>query len=406
VTAATHDLRERIRRLAGMDRLLPALEGLPPAYLVGGAVRDLLRGAGGIDLDLAVEGDAGHLARRLAERLDGRTREHERFGTVAVRAEGLSFDVAQTRRERYERPGALPEVEPASLREDLARRDFTVNAMAVGLTGENLGHLYDEYGGLDDLAARAVRVLHERSFLDDPTRLLRAVRYETRLEFAMNPDSERLARVAGREGALTTVSGARVRVGLMGLLAEPEAPTGVARLRELELDVAMHPALRADQELVASAVLGAVAIGADRAGAALAALVAVAPGELGGWLDGLGLPAPVRDAVAHAAFEARPLAARLRHDLRPSALARLLRPEPPEALALALASGAPPEPVLRWVSELSRVRLEITGDDLIAAGVPEGPAVGRALEAALERKLDGELAGRDEELAAALEAAG
>src|SRR5215210_4569041 len=140
VTATTHDLRERIRRLAGMDRLLPALEGLPPAYLVGGAVRDLLRGAGGIDLDLAVEGDAGHLARRLAERLDGRTREHERFGTVAVRAEGLSFDVAQTRRERYARPGALPEVEPASLREDLARRDFTVNAMAVGLTGENLGH--------------------------------------------------------------------------------------------------------------------------------------------------------------------------------------------------------------------------------------------------------------------------
>ncbi|TML82373.1 MAG: hypothetical protein E6G07_03625, partial [Actinobacteria bacterium] len=115
-----------VAALPGMDRLLPALEGLPPAYLVGGAVRDLLLGSDPVDLDVAMEGDALAAAWELAERLEGRAMTHERFGTATVRAGDLVFDLAGTRRERYERPGALPEVEPAPLAEDLARRDFTV----------------------------------------------------------------------------------------------------------------------------------------------------------------------------------------------------------------------------------------------------------------------------------------
>src|SRR5213592_1786444 len=160
--------------LPGMDRLLPALEGLPPAYLVGGAVRDLLLGADSVDLDVAIEGDAPVLAWELAERLGGLATTHERFGTATVRAGDLVFDLATTRRERYERPGALPEVEPAPLTDDLARRDFTINAMAVGLTGADVDVLHDPQHGREDLHAGRVRVLHPRSFLDDPTRLLRA----------------------------------------------------------------------------------------------------------------------------------------------------------------------------------------------------------------------------------------
>ena len=175
------ELRERVRRVPGIERLLPALEGLPPAYLVGGAVRDLLRGADAVDLDLALEGDARTVSRALAERLGGVSREHARFGTAVVRADGLSVDLATTRRETYPEPGALPDVEAASLGEDLERRDFTVNAMALGLTGDDLGHLYDPAGGVSDLASGIIRVLHERSFIDDPTRLLRALRYEARL---------------------------------------------------------------------------------------------------------------------------------------------------------------------------------------------------------------------------------
>ena len=126
------DLRERIRRLPGMERLLPALEGLPPTYLVGGAVRDLLRGADAVDLDVAVEGDARSAARALADRLGGVAREHERFGTATVRADDLVFDLATTRRETYDEPGALPRVEKASLDEDLRRRDFALPGVPAG----------------------------------------------------------------------------------------------------------------------------------------------------------------------------------------------------------------------------------------------------------------------------------
>jgi tRNA nucleotidyltransferase (CCA-adding enzyme) len=406
VSLPATDLRERVRRLEGMGRLLPALEGLPPAYLVGGAVRDLLRGAAAVDLDLAVEGDARSAARALAERLGGTAREHERFGTATVRAPDLTFDLATTRTETYDEPGALPRVAAAPLADDLKRRDFTVNAMAVALAGDDLGHLYDPHGGLPDLESGVVRILHPGSFLDDPTRLLRAVRYETRLGFQMDEDSERAARAALAEDALSTVSGARVRDELMDLLAEHEAPAAVERMRDLGLDRALHPALDPDPDLIASASLGAAAIGADRGLAALAALVASAPERLDPWVGGLHLEARDRDAVARAARAGKALAAELHERERmPSELLDLLGGEPPEALALALAFGAPSDPILRWVTDLSAVRLEIGGDDLLAAGVPEGPALGRALEETLRRKLDGLVSGRDVELETALELA-
>ena len=404
--ATTGDLRERIRRLPGMERLLPALAGLPPTYLVGGAVRDLLRGAGALDLDLALEGDARSAARTLADRLGGTAREHERFGTATVRAPDLVFDLAATRTEIYDEPGALPRVAAATLADDLRRRDFTINAMAVALLGDDLGHLYDPYGGLSDLETGFVRILHQSSFLDDPTRLLRAVRYETRLGFHMDEDSERAARVAVAEDALSTVSGARVRDELMDLLAEHEAPAAVERLRELGLDRALHPALDPDPELVASASLGAAAIGADRGIASLAALVAGDIDGLDPWVAGLQLEARERDAVARAGRVAPHIVQELRErEHVPSELRDLLGGEPPEALALALALGARSEPILRWATDLSGVRLEIGGADLLAAGIPEGPAVGRALDETLRRKLDGRVHGRDDELRTALELA-
>jgi tRNA nucleotidyltransferase (CCA-adding enzyme) len=192
----------------------------------------------------------------------------------------------------------------------------------------------------------------------------------------------------------------------MDLLAELEAPVAVERMRELGLDRALHPALDPDPDLVASASLGATAIGADRALASLAALVASAPDELEGWLAGLSLEARERDAVARAAHVGQELARALHERERiPSELLDLLGREPPEALALALAFGAPSEPILRWVTALSGVRLEIGGADLLAAGVPEGPALGRALEETLRRKLDGLVSGRADELSTALELA-
>jgi tRNA nucleotidyltransferase (CCA-adding enzyme) len=401
--ALPSDLRERIRRMPGMERLLPALEGLEPAYLVGGAVRDLLRGAVPEDVDIAVEGDGRSVARAVAERLGSDAREYERFGTATVETPETTYNFASTRQETYEEPGALPQVTPATLSEDLARRDFAINAMALGLTGDDLGHLYDPFGGVADMAVGAVRVLHERSFLDDPTRLLRALRYATRLGFTLDPETGRLAREAVAADALSTVSGARIRDELMDLLRETDAPSAIERMRELEVHSALHPELDPDPELVASAALGATAIGADRALAALAALIEEAPEKLDLWLADLHLPAEERDAAARAARVAPRIAAALRErEHSPSELRDLLGREPAEALALALALRAPSEPILRWVSDLSRVDLEISGHDLIAAGVPEGPALGWALEETLKRKLDGLVSGRDAELETAL----
>lgn len=403
MSAPAGDLRERVRRLPGMERLLPALEGLPPAYLVGGAVRDLLRGAEPNDLDIAVEGDARSTSRAVADRLGGGVREYERFGTADVITPDQTFHLATTREEAYDAPGELPRVSQTSLAEDLRRRDFTVNAMALGLTGDDVGHLYDPHGGLADLQAGLIRVLHERSFLDDPTRLLRALRYATRLDFAFDPETERLAREAVAAVALSTVSGKRIGTDLMDLLREEKLARAITKMRELEIHSALHPDLDPDPELVASAALGAVAIGADRAVAALAALVESAPEELDLWLADLHLQAEERDAASRAARVAPRIAMALRErEHSPSELRALLAREPLEALALALALRAPSEPILRWVTELSAIGLEISGDDLLAAGVPEGPAVGRALEETLRRKLDGVVSGRDQELETAL----
>ena len=400
--APATNLAARVRGLAGMERLLEAGDGLPPLHLVGGAVRDLLRGERSVDLDVVVEDDAVTTARKVAARLGGRAVVHERFGTATVRAGNLQVDMATARRERYERPGALPEVEPAGLAEDLQRRDFTVNAMAIGLTGSDLGSLHDPHRGFDDLESGLIRVLHDRSFIDDPTRLLRAARYSARLGFDIEAETERLAREAAASDALDTVSGGRVRDELMDLLGEPDAPAAVERVRDLGIARGLHPSLQADPELVAGAALGSADTGASRALAGLAALCSAAPAELEEFVHRLALPATDRVAVLRAARRGPELAEALNAELRPSQLHALLSPEPPEALALALALGASAAPVLRYVSELRGARLEIGGDDLLAAGVPRSPAIGRALDETLRRKLDGDLSGRDEELRTAL----
>ena len=398
-------LADRVRALPGMDALLPALDGLPEAYLVGGAVRDLLRGERAVDLDVTVEDDATAVARTVAGRIGGEAIVHPRFGTATVRGPGLLVDLATTRRERYTRPGALPEVEPASLDEDLARRDFAVNAMAVALSGLEVGRLIDPHGGQRDLESRVIRILHEGSFVDDPTRLLRAVRYESRLEFRMDRDSEAAARAAIAGDALETVSRHRIADELMDLLGEVEVARAVERMAELGLDRALHPALEADPDLVASAALACSECGADRALAALAALIVRDPDGLAGWVETLGLGRSDRDRVLAAARQAPGLVGPLRGDLPPSAVHALLRCEPPETLSLALAMGAPARPVLGFVANLRSVHLEITGNDLLDAGVPSSPAIGEALDAVLRMKLDGEIDGREDELAAALEIA-
>jgi len=359
-------LGERLAALPGIDRLREAASPLA-AFLVGGAVRDLLLGRGRADIDVAVEGEVAELARRLG----GKTRSHERFGTASVRVDGLEVDLAASRSETYGRPGALPEVQPATLAADLARRDFTVNAMAVPLRGDP--DLIDPHGGLDDLRRGELRVLHPGSFEDDPTRALRAARYAARYGFTLERATAELIRHAD----LSTVSDDRKEAELRKLAAEPTAAQGFELVCEwglLDLRPELMDLAATVGELTAEEPWRAVA---PRTDAVLAA------------------------ALGRGVDQARELAAA--EPGRPSEAVERARGRTGVELALARTLGA--EWLDRYVAEWRAVRLEITGSDLIGEGVAEGPAVGRGLREALRAKLDGEVSGRSEELRAALAAA-
>src|SRR3954451_8590460 len=236
----------------GRPSAIAALAGEPAVYVVGGAVRDVLLGVEPHELDFVVEGDAVAVARRAAERLGGNVTVHDRFGTATVTAPGATIDLAGARRERYEHPGALPDVElGASLAEDLARRDFTVNAIALHLADGALT-FYD--GAQRDLDARVLRVLHDRSFRDDPTRLLRLARYAARLGFTPDPETDRLAAEAIADGAIETVTGSRLGAELRLLLREPQ-PAALLALERHGLGRALlGPHFHVDPDLVTRAL--------------------------------------------------------------------------------------------------------------------------------------------------------
>ena len=191
-------------------------------YLVGGPVRDLLLGRQSVDIDLTLEEDASTLARALARRLNGRVRSFPQFLTYKVSvAEFPEIDLATARKERYRKPGALPAVTAGRLKDDLLRRDFSINAIALGILD---GRMHDPTGGAGDIEARVLRVLHDRSFIDDPTRIFRAIRLATRLGFTMDPHTASLMTEAVRSGALSTVSKERIWRELFLGMDEEHAP--------------------------------------------------------------------------------------------------------------------------------------------------------------------------------------
>lgn len=351
----THPELEAVRRVAR-----------EPVYVVGGAIRDLLMDHPRSDLDLVVIGDAG----ALAEHLGGAGIEHERFGTVKVEVEGHEVDVATARTETYPAPGTLPVVAPAgSIEEDLGRRDFTINAIAVPLEEPRL---VDPYGGQADLDRGLLRVLHARSFVDDPTRALRAARYAARFGFRLEPETESLL----RRTDLTTVSEDRRRAELERLAAEPTARRGFELLAEWSL-IDLRPEglklLEAVDELLHSPQWAEL-VSREQA------LIAAALGPPGGEkaLASMRVPQPGEGTEAAE-----------RRD--------------PVELILARAMGA--TWLDRYLTAWRRVELDIDGDDLIAAGIEQGPAIGRGLRAARTAKLEGEIGSREEELATALAAA-
>lgn len=384
----------------GRDPVLSRIawpQDAPRTCLVGGAVRDAILGVPhGPDLDLVVEGDAIALAGALGRALGGRVLAHERFGTARVEfAHGRHMDLVTARRETYARPGALPDVTPGTLHDDLARRDFTVNAIAFVLHGDGAGGILDPHDGAADIRAERIRLLRAGAFQEDPSRLVRALRYAARLGFRMDGDTEEQARAVAPTVGL---GASRVADEAARMLQEDAAPLALAMAEALGLGWPDPDARREDR-------LHALP-------AALARPGAPAPPA---WALRLGLGVHP-DAVAASAMPqwARAVAAEVRGGLDlapqvasaavPSEVDALLHDRPAAVQVGALVGGA--EQVATWWARWRDCAPSVGGADLVAAGVPAGPAIGRALRAVRAAVLDGTVGGRDEQLALALARAG
>ena len=415
--AAEEDEASLAEELARIERLRSLFEAVGAlgnradgVYLVGGTVRDILLGEESFDVDIAVEGDAIEFARALAAALDGRFTPHRKFGTAVVQyAESERVDVVTTRTEFYDAPGALPTVERAGLREDLFRRDFTINAMAASLKPADFGRLADPFGGREDLQARVLRVLHNLSFIDDPTRIFRGIRYEARYGLRLEEHSARLARGCIEMGLVGDLSSARLRDELQALLDDPGAAGGIVRLGELGADQAIHPHLRADREaaslferaLELRDELG-VAVPSWRVGLAVLGRDMTSD-EAYSWLARLKVRRRDVERVAGAIAVAPRIVERLRGEtLDPAEIVALADAFAPDAPLLALALEERDE-LRDYFTRLRDVTLEIGGADLAALGLGESPRVGEVLAEVRRRKLNGEVDGRESELAAARE---
>jgi tRNA nucleotidyltransferase (CCA-adding enzyme) len=415
------DLLSALAKQPGGEAVLTLAAKREDLVLVGGAVRDLLLGHIPKELDVTVAAGAAQAAESLALELSRSgaadtpsIKFFERFETACVEWEKGRVDLAQRRRESYARPGALPEVQPADLQTDLERRDFTLNAIALALGGPDIGELRAVEHALEDLRAGRLRVLHELSFIEDPTRLLRLARYSARLGFQIEARTAHLARQAVAAKALANVSSARIGAELALALDEAAPLETLGALDELgvisalgltapfdrgfaEDALALLPVTGSVQELL-MAVLIHPSVGAGERAQASALL------------DGFEIQADARERILTSAFDSTSMAARLEPGMLPSRLRRALGTAPAEAVALAGALAKRRTPELAqlaatWLEQLCDVRLRIGGEDLLAAGVAQGPEVGLRLARALDMKLDAEIPDDAEaELRAALEA--
>ena len=387
-----------------------ALEEGVSLYLVGGAVRDLLLGRPTEDLDLVVEGDAESLASIIAKRLSGQVVSRSQFSTAKIKVDGVSLDLITARSEHYSRPGALPQIAHGNMEDDLARRDFSINSMAFPLHTGAKGQLLDPFDGQADLQRGLIRVLHDKIFVDDATRIMRAVRYEQRLGFRLEDDTETLLR---RDlPMLDTISGDRLRRELQLWLKEERCVEIFVRGDQLGVTGAIHPSLAGSGEVIKKATnpVGAGFKPALWEGTrsldeyVYLGLLAYAMDTLEGerLIGRLRMPprwaAVVRDTIA------------LKHklprlsdaSLSPSQLYEALAPSSTaavQACALAAPSGEARRNLTLFLEKLRHIKPVLGGKDLIELGVPQGPDIGEMLARLRSARLDGAVTSRSEEVA-------
>ena len=397
VSPLLHDLPPHLNHVVAEAQSVASNLGVE-LYLVGGPVRDLMLKRAVVDLDFSVVGDAAAFAHALAERAGGALVAESPFGTAKVAVAGIEVDVASARIERYKHPGALPTVGPATILEDLARRDFTVNAMAVALHGKEFGLLLDPHGGQADIDSHLLRVLHDISFQDDATRMLRGVRFAVRLGFGFESKTEALLRRDA--GMLDTISGDRLHNELFRLLQEPDPAACLRLAGDLGLLQAIHPAL-GDQRAISGNVRSLQAQSRDSALLLAAMVWGLEPEDAKALASRLSLS---RGDVALleqvAAFPS--LRATLdEKDIRPSKVVRLLKGQSEKALQVAAAlerNNRVAELVRSYLGEWRHIQPMLSGDDLQGLGVVVGPRLGEMLQRLRDARLDGEVSTREDEV--------
>lgn len=421
--------------ISGLRTLLPSLESVLPqellellrltgriaeeasaaAFVVGGAVRDALLGRQSLDIDVVVEGDAMRVVDGLTPYAVKKPVLNPAFGTATVPLrDGFHIDVATARTETYKAPGALPEVENASINEDLRRRDFTINCVAASLDPSGFGSIIDPLQGLKDIEIGLIRILHDGSFVDDPTRIVRGIKYANRFRFAYDDRTLELAEEAIWDGCFKTISPHRLTDELRILFVEEMpwaaiwdvAQFGVLSSLSPFLSL-LHNGLEVLQRIEAAeaALVECLPGGYRKWIVRLLMFMAAVPGaELANTLALFDVDKGETGIVERFVLEKKRLLAELdaASDLRSSSIYKLFHGFPAEAsLAIAAIHGKKPgnEALERYWEHLSRASLEITGEDLIRLGIERGPMIGEILDKVLMAKLDGEVGGREEELA-------
>lgn len=396
------DLLALLRRCGRVGREL----GME-VYAVGGFVRDLLLGVPNYDVDLVVEGNGIAFAEALCDRLGARCAVHDKFGTaVMTLPDGMKLDVATARTEVYTRPAALPVVRGSTLKQDLYRRDFSINAMALRLDPEKFGRLVDFFGAQRDLQAGLVRVLHNLSFVDDPTRIFRAIKFEQRYGFRMDPNTEHLLRSAVSQEVLAFVSPERIRDEVVQILSEPRPLPAVVRMDRLRVLRLLHPRLQVDEKTRGVLEEAEEVLGGFRD--------LVSSGEVQPWivyLAGLlsGLDSKSVAEVAEryrvrtvdrkklemgrkeAARRIRMLGRPVASDSEIYRALEYLAPEQALYLAARSKSRRARQRIARYLRVLRHVEPPLSGEDLRRMGYPPGPEYRRILEWLRDRRLDGRI---------------
>jgi tRNA nucleotidyltransferase (CCA-adding enzyme) len=370
-------------------------------YLVGGIVRDLLLGQANLDLDLVVEGDAIELAQQLRKINQGKITTHPHFNTAKLQWDNWSVDLATARSETYAKPGVLPTVTPSSIGNDLYRRDFTINAMAICLNPGYYGKLVDSYGGRDDLQNKRIRVLHEKSFTDDATRIWRALRYEQRLDFHL--ERKTLTLLQRDIPMLDTISADRIRYEIECILGEKYPEKVFRRAEELGVLATLHSALKGN---------GRLAEKFDQA----RRLCSPEPPEFNLYLALLAYPLTVEEAEhlisrlnlskssAQTLRDSVAIKGKMRSlatpGISPSVIYSLLHSfSSPAMVANSLATESPvaSQNIHLFLNRLKYIQVSLTGDDLIQMGIAPGPQIGEILELLHKARLNGKITTRQEE---------